>query len=80
MQDDVEKIQSVYDTFLMSWPLCYGYWKKYADAHQRHGSPAHATEVYERAVAATPYSVDIWVHYINHLRALPDPSPDGIRG
>ena len=76
----MEKICSVYDSFLVSWPLCYGYWKKYADAHQRHGSPDSATQVYERAVAATPYSVDIWVHYITHLKALPGVGPDDIRG
>jgi len=78
-QDDIDKIKSVYDSFLVSWPLCYGYWKKYADAHHRHGNVQLASEVYERAVLATPYSVDIWVHYINYLKALPDASPDVLR-
>ena len=79
LQDDMGKIQSVYDTFLVSWPLCYGYWKKYADAYQRHGSPGQATLVYERAVLATPYSVEIWVHYITHLKSLLETTPEALR-
>lgn len=78
-QDELDQLVSVYDNFLASWPLCYGYWKKYADAEQRHGSSERAIAVYERGVAATPYSIDIWVHYNNFLKSLPDTSPDSIR-
>lgn len=76
----MEKVQSVYDSFLVSWPLCYGYWKKYADAYTRHGNVPLATQVYERAVLETPFSVDIWVHYINHLSSQPDTGSDSLRG
>ena len=53
----------MYDKFLEEFPLCYGYWKKYADHEKRHGDYGKPVEVYERAVAAVTYSVDIWMHY-----------------
>ena len=62
----VEKIRAVYDAFLAEFPLCYGYWKKYADAETRLAGGAKTGEVYERGVAAVPYSVDLWTHYCAH--------------
>ena len=53
----------MYDGFLAEFPLCYGYWKKYADAEQRHSSPEAAAAVFERGVAAVAHSVDLWNHY-----------------
>lgn len=62
VQGKILKIRRVYDSFLAEFPLCYGYWKKYAD-HEALGSIERAMEVYERAVQAVAYSVDIWLHY-----------------
>ena len=62
VQGDIVKLREVYDGFLAEFPLCYGYWKKYADAEQRNGSPELATSVFERGTAAIPYSVDLWGH------------------
>ncbi|CAH2038975.1 unnamed protein product [Thlaspi arvense] len=62
-QDNIAKIQKVYDAFLAEFPLCYGYWKKYADHEARVGAMDKVVEVYERAVQAVTYSVDIWLHY-----------------
>lgn len=62
MQGNLLKIRRVYDAFLAEFPLCYGYWKKYAE-HEAPGSVEKAVEVYERAVQAVTYSVDIWLHY-----------------
>ncbi|KAF8392134.1 hypothetical protein HHK36_022476 [Tetracentron sinense] len=61
--EDMLKIRKVYDAFLAEFPLCYGYWKKYADHEARLGSIDKVVEVYERAVEAVTYSVDIWLHY-----------------
>lgn len=60
---DIIKIRKVYDAFLAEFPLCYGYWKKYADHEARLGTLENVVEVYERAVQAVTYSVDIWLHY-----------------
>lgn len=60
---NIVKIQKVYDAFLGEFPLCYGYWKKYADHEAQLGAPEKIVEVYERAVGAVTYSVDIWMHY-----------------
>ncbi|KAG0613938.1 hypothetical protein M758_6G139200 [Ceratodon purpureus] len=59
----ISKIEKVYDTFLAEFPLCYGYWKKYADNEVKLGSSEKVADVYERAVKAVTYSVDIWLHY-----------------
>ncbi|XP_023644666.1 pre-mRNA-processing factor 39 isoform X1 [Capsella rubella] len=62
-QDIIAKIRKVYDAFLAEFPLCYGYWKKYADHEARVGAMDKVVEVYERAVQGVTYSVDIWLHY-----------------
>ncbi|KAJ6339066.1 hypothetical protein OIU76_008516 [Salix suchowensis] len=61
--DRILKIRKVYDAFLVEFPLCYGYWKKYADHEARLGFMDKVVEVYERAVLGVTYSVDIWLHY-----------------
>jgi pre-mRNA-processing factor 39 len=63
VQDDLPKLRQAYDAFLAEYPLCFGYWKKYADAEARHGQQEAAGMVYERGAAAVPYSVDMWAHY-----------------
>ncbi|KAJ6680788.1 PRE-MRNA-PROCESSING FACTOR 39 [Salix purpurea] len=56
-------IRKVYGAFLVEFPLCYGYWNKYADHEARLGFMDKVVEVYERAVLGVTYSVDIWLHY-----------------
>ena len=76
----MEKVRAAYDAFLAEYPLCYGYWKKYADAELRHGSAEAAAAVYERGVVATPYSADLWGHYAAFKKGLPDANPEDVRG
>eukprot|EP00882_Tetradesmus_deserticola_P022185 GHRQ01024077.1.p2 GENE.GHRQ01024077.1~~GHRQ01024077.1.p2 ORF type:complete len:199 (+),score=63.65 GHRQ01024077.1:1339-1935(+) len=78
LQDDVQHIRAAYDAFLAEYPLCYGYWKRYAEAEQRHGSSEAAAAVYERGVAATPYSTELWVAYAGLLLAA-DAETDAVR-
>jgi hypothetical protein len=63
VQENILKIRKVYDAFLAEFPLCYGYWKKYADHEAHLGSVDKVVEVYERAVQGVTYSVDMWLHY-----------------
>ncbi|KAL5990333.1 hypothetical protein ACLOJK_011231 [Asimina triloba] len=63
IEDNIQKIRKVYDAFLAEFPLCYGYWKKYADHEARLSMVDKVIEVYEQAVQAVTYSVDIWLHY-----------------
>lgn len=78
-QDEIDKIRSVYDHFFVEFPLCFGYWKKFAEAETRHGSVEAATAVYERGVAATPYSGDLWAYYAAFKRSIPNVSPEDVR-
>lgn len=75
----MEKQREVYDAFLVQYPLCYGYWKKYADAENRHKNTDMVASVYERGVKAFPYSVDLWGHYCTYLQSAEAPVPE-IRG
>ncbi|XP_028271850.1 pre-mRNA-processing factor 39 isoform X2 [Parambassis ranga] len=71
------------EAFLARYPLCYGYWKKFADLERRAGYNNKAEEVCIRGLQAIPLSVDLWIHYINLLLGtldmnLPE-SPERIR-
>ncbi|XP_072519578.1 pre-mRNA-processing factor 39 [Salminus brasiliensis] len=55
------------NAFLVRYPLCYGYWKKFADLERRAAHNSKAEEVCVRGLKAIPLSVDLWIHYINLL-------------
>ena len=76
LQADIVRIRQVYDAFLTEYPLCYGYWKKYADAEAKYVSLEEASLVYDRGVAAVPYSVDLWGHYAMHKQKAGAPVED----
>lgn len=61
--DDIEVMSLVYHNFLLEFPLCYGYWIKYAAHKARLCTTRYVMDVYEQAVHAVPHSVDIWVNY-----------------
>ncbi|KAG9149410.1 hypothetical protein Leryth_003373 [Lithospermum erythrorhizon] len=78
-EGNISKIQKVYDSFLAEFPLCYGYWKKYADHEARLGSIEKVVEVYERAVVGVTYSVDMWLHYCAFVISTYGGDPDTVR-
>ncbi|KAI3957800.1 hypothetical protein MKX01_024912 [Papaver californicum] len=78
-EDNISKIEKVYDAFLAEFPLCYGYWKKYADHEARLASVDKVVEVYERAVVAVTYSVDIWLHYCVFSMSTNYEDPETVR-
>ncbi|CAJ1938427.1 unnamed protein product [Sphenostylis stenocarpa] len=73
--EDEEKICLVYNHFLSKFPLCHGYWRKYA-AHMTCLSTADkVVEVFEKAVLAATYSVAVWFDYVSFgMSAFEDPS------
>ncbi|KAI3870204.1 hypothetical protein MKX03_025800 [Papaver bracteatum] len=78
-EDYISKIEKVYDAYLAEFPLCYGYWKKYADHVARLASVDKVLEVYERAVVSVTYSVDIWLHYCVFSMSLNNEDPETVR-
>ncbi|XP_062537988.1 LOW QUALITY PROTEIN: pre-mRNA-processing factor 39 [Armigeres subalbatus] len=68
-ENDIEAAREAYDAFLAHYPYCYGYWRKYADYEKRKGSKRKCEEVFERGLKAIPLSVDLWIHYLAHVRA-----------
>jgi len=61
--------------FLQEYPLCYGYWKKYADSALKHRGIEAAIGIYERGLEAVHNSVDLWCHYLTFrmTKATDDP-------
>jgi hypothetical protein len=90
LQDDISQLRKAYEAFLAQYPLCYGYWKKYAEAERRHGSSGSdgdaaaaaamsaAAAVYKRGVAAVPHSAELWVAYATLLQGSDAPT-DSVR-
>ncbi|POM79976.1 Pre-mRNA-processing factor 39, partial [Phytophthora palmivora] len=78
-----ETVEATYDRFLTEFPLCFGYWNKYAQyeyglrnktTEDGVGTVAtldeakrKAREVYERGVVAVRHSVDMWMKYCEFL-------------
>ncbi|KAJ8601501.1 hypothetical protein CTAYLR_006725 [Chrysophaeum taylorii] len=61
-----ERVAPAFEAFLARFPLCFGYWCKYADLQR--GDIERTTTVYERAVSAVPLSVELWKSYCAHVK------------
>ncbi|KAM8706419.1 hypothetical protein ACLKA7_010660 [Drosophila subpalustris] len=68
-ESDADAAREAYDTFLSHYPYCYGYWRKYADYEKRKGIKANCYKVFERGLEAIPLSVDLWIHYLMHIKS-----------
>ncbi|RIB26755.1 hypothetical protein C2G38_1996840 [Gigaspora rosea] len=78
--ENITNMRSVFDQFLEKFPLCFGYWKKYADFEFNIQGPTEAEKIYERGVAAIANSVDLWTQYCAFkIEHYPD-DVDAIRG
>ncbi|CAH1760689.1 1715_t:CDS:10, partial [Entrophospora sp. SA101] len=79
-QETIANMRNVFDQFLAKFPLCFGYWKKYADFEFMIQGPLEAEKIYERGVEAIPNSVDLWTQYCSFkIEHYPD-DIEGIRG
>lgn len=78
-RNELEVGREVFNSFLRRYPYCYGYWKKFADFEKRNGTSERVFEVFEEGVKAIPLSVDLWIHYLNHVKTVCKEEPDKIR-
>merc|ERR1719422_1798723 len=62
--------REAFSKFLQRYPYCYGYWKKFSDFEKRNGDTARTMEVFEQGLKAIPLSADLWIHFLNHQRAI----------
>jgi len=67
-QNIEENARMAYSTFLELYPLCYGYWKKYANFEKRNNNINEFEKVLENSLSAIPISVDLWIYYMTYLR------------
>ncbi|KRY15102.1 Pre-mRNA-processing factor 39 [Trichinella patagoniensis] len=66
--NDIEAVRLSFDTFLARYPLCFGYWTKYACLELKNHNEEKCIQVYERGVSVIPLSVDLWLSYIDFLK------------
>ncbi|XP_060518445.1 pre-mRNA-processing factor 39 [Cylas formicarius] len=78
-ENDMEAAREAYDAFLSHYPYCYGYWRKYADYEKRKGNKKKCEEVFERGLKAIPLSVDLWIHYLTHVKTTRSDDEEYIR-
>ncbi|KAI4372039.1 hypothetical protein MLD38_010324 [Melastoma candidum] len=73
--NDIRRISLVYDAFLSEFPLCYGYWNRYAFRKMQLCGCDEAIKVFEDAVrSGATYCVGLWVDYCQFaLSSLEDP-------
>ena len=64
---DAAKLRQELNNFLKEYPLCYGFWKKLADAEAGSEGEDAARAAYERGVKAFPNGVELWTHYCSHV-------------
>ncbi|XP_023324789.1 pre-mRNA-processing factor 39 [Eurytemora carolleeae] len=64
--------REAYYAFLKRYPYCYGYWKKFADFEKRNGTNQNAADVFNQGMQAIPLSVDLWIHYLNYVKQVPE--------
>ncbi|KAL4126695.1 hypothetical protein QTP88_010904 [Uroleucon formosanum] len=67
-QYNEEHARMAYSTFLNMYPLCYGYWKKYANFEKINSNMHEFEIVLENGLSAIPISVDLWIYYMTYLR------------
>ncbi|XP_060881346.1 pre-mRNA-processing factor 39-like [Metopolophium dirhodum] len=68
-----------YTKFLELYPLCYGYWRKYANFERRNNNMDEFEKVIENGLIAIPISVDLWIYYMTYLRTERPDEVDHIR-
>lgn len=57
-------MQKTYRSFLVEFPLCFGYWRKLADIDFKLGNVQDGLKVYEEAIVAIPNCIDLWNFYV----------------
>lgn len=69
----------VFQDFLSVYPLCFGYWKKYAEAEAKAGFVDKAFEVYEQGVGGVPYECNLWTAYADFYEKHRPDDPSTLR-
>ena len=70
LNSHVTLFREAFSKFLQRYPYCYGYWKKFSDFEKRNGDTVRTMDVFEQGLKAIPLSVDLWIHFLNHQRAI----------
>ncbi|CAO3675893.1 unnamed protein product [Rhizopus stolonifer] len=63
--EHITNLELVYDQFLAKFPLCFGYWKKYADWEGKIQGDQKAERTFEKGLAAIHNSIELWNQYIS---------------
>jgi len=69
-ETDAKSVGNAFTDFLDKYPLCYGYWDKYAETMARLVDKRAAVEVYKRGTQSIPLSIDLWISYVSYLKSV----------
>ncbi|RWS06810.1 elongator complex protein 2-like isoform X1 [Dinothrombium tinctorium] len=64
-ENDMRTIDEAFSSFLQNYPLCFGYWNKWADIALIKSGSEKCIEILGLGIQAFPNSVDLWIHYLN---------------
>ncbi|KAJ4462372.1 putative Pre-mRNA-processing factor 39 [Paratrimastix pyriformis] len=76
-ENDIESLRACLSPFLEAYPLCYVYWKKWADAEHHHKT-GQEIPVFEHGVQAIPNSIDLWLHYLGYMTDTMHAAPEEV--
>ncbi|KAH3687649.1 hypothetical protein WICPIJ_001366 [Wickerhamomyces pijperi] len=60
-------IEMTFDELLTRFPLFFGYWKKYTSIQYQINGLEASIATLSRSLDAFPYSIDLWIDYLNLL-------------
>ncbi|CAN0142426.1 unnamed protein product, partial [Phaeothamnion confervicola] len=64
----LENVEAAFSAFLQQFPLCYGFYLRWAAASMRWGTASTETDpIFERGVQAVPSCPELWEAYIVHV-------------
>lgn len=67
---NLDEIRKVLGGLLKTFPLCFGYWKRWSIHEKRAGNDERSIEILDQGLEATPHSLQLWLHTASvHLEA-----------
>lgn len=77
-KDAIDLVDATYVCFLKKYPHAEKYWIRYAELKFRIGDTAGARSVYEKGLARLPYSVLLWLRFLEFSIDTSTDDTDGV--
>lgn len=67
-ENNLYTIRKVYTAFLKKFPMCYGYWKKYAEVERKYNNIKEFERVINDGLEAVITSVELWSYLLTYKK------------